>query len=78
MWFVCLPRQLKQACPFAVARITCGKSQTRNIENREEKSSTEDGLEETPLNTSVPQTQGVDVCVDVCVLVCANVLNMHF
>eukprot|EP00066_Takifugu_rubripes_P005941 XP_003970377.1 PREDICTED: solute carrier family 43 member 3-like [Takifugu rubripes] len=37
--------------------ITCGKSQTRNIENIEEKSSTEDGLEETPLNRSVPQTQ---------------------
>ncbi|XP_029703386.1 solute carrier family 43 member 3b isoform X2 [Takifugu rubripes] len=37
--------------------ITCGKSQTRNIENIAEKSSTEDGLEETPLNRSVPQTQ---------------------
>lgn len=57
-------------CPSAVARITCGKSQTPNIENRAEKSSTEDGLEETSLNRSVPQAQGVYVCVWMCVFWC--------
>lgn len=47
--------------PFAFARVTCGKAQTQSFENREEKSSTGEGLEETPLNRSVPQTQGVYV-----------------
>lgn len=58
-------------CPLAFTRITCGKSQTQRSENRAEKCGTENGLEETPLNRSVPQTQGVYVCV--CVSVSSGV-----